>query len=400
MLPPPLLVNVRTVAEEDVQEYFTGYGSARAKTDVLLAAEVHGLVVEVAEGLNDGVHVEAGQLLVRIDDRQYFQQLARAEAAVADLDAQIDQLDVERTNIARLAAIAEQEVEVNRSELARVASLYEEEQAAKKEFDFARLALQQSRRQLLGYQNQIDLIAPRHAMLEALQAARTADAELGKLDVERCRITAPFSGQVESVSVDVGDHLMVGAEVLRLIATRLIEVPIELPASVHPRLEIGANCRLEADSMPGTRWNGKVARIAPSTDTKSRTFAAYVEVDNDKQQTALVPGYFVTARVEGPMLRQVMAIPRGAIVGNEVYVVNNHVVHARTIDVDKYVGERAVVRGDLAPGDPLALTNLDALHDGMTVRIGTGVDWQDAAASPTRAEDSPGGGTVTGGGGR
>lgn len=100
------------------------------------------------------------------------------------------------------------------------------------------------------------------------------------------------------------------------------------------------------------------------------------------------------------MLRQVMAIPRGAIVGNEVYVVNDRVVHARTIDVHRYVGERAVVRGDLAPGDLLALTNLDVLYDGMTVRIGAGVDGQDAAASPTRAEDSPGGGAVTGGGDR
>ena len=75
--PPPPLVSVRPVIEEDIREYFTGYGSARAEADALLASEVTGVVVEVAEGLKDGAHVEAGQLLVSIDDRQYRQQLAR-----------------------------------------------------------------------------------------------------------------------------------------------------------------------------------------------------------------------------------------------------------------------------------------------------------------------------------
>ncbi len=368
-LPSPPLVKLRTVAEEDIQEYFTGYGSARAEADAVLAAEVTGVVVEVAKGLNDGAHVEAAQLLVRIDDRQYRQQLVRAEAVAANLEARIGQLDVEKANVARLAAVAEQEVEVNRSELNRLAGLFEKELAARKEYDFARLAYQRSRRQLLAYRNQIDLIVPRRAALDASRTAQVAGVQLAKLDVERCRITAPFAGEVVWVSVDVGDHLLVGGEILRLISTRLIEVPIELPASVRPRVEVGTHCRLEADSMPGMHWDGVVARIAPMTDAQSRTFAAYVDVDNDMHQTPLVPGCFLAARVEGPMLRRVLAVPRGVVVGDHVYVVNDDVVHARAIRVDRYVGEQAVVTGDLKPGDQLVLTNLDVLYDGAEVRV-------------------------------
>ncbi len=386
--PLPPLVNVRTVAREDIREYFTGYGTARAEVDALLAAEVYGLVVEVAKGVNDGAHVEAAQLLVRIDDRQYQQQLARAEAVAAELQARTDQLDVEKANIARLATIAEQEVEVNRNELSRVTGLFEKEQASKKEYDFARLAYQQSRRQLLVYKNQIDLIAPRRAGLEASLAARTADAQLAKLDIERCRIIAPFAGEVVWVSADVGDHLLIGGQILRLISTRLVEVPIELPASVRPRVEVGARCRLEADSMPGVYWDGVVARIAPSVDVQSRTFAAYVEVDNDTQPTPLLPGYFLTARVEGPMLKQVVAVPRGAVVEGHVYVVNDGVVHARAIHVDRCVGERAVVTGDLNPGDQLVLTNLDVLCDGAEVRVEPGARAAKPKAAPGGSGDS------------
>ena len=116
-------------------------------------------------------------------------------------------------------------------------------------------------------------------------------------------------------------------------------------------------------------WDGVVARIAPLADARSRTFAAYVDVDNDKHQTPLVPGCFLTARVEGPLLKRVVAVPRGAVVGDHVYVVNDDVIHVRAIHVDRYVGERAVVTGDLKPGDQLVLTNLDALYEGVEVRV-------------------------------
>ena len=367
--PLPPLVKVRTMVPEDIQEYFIGYGTARAKVDAVLAAEVRGVVVQIAEGLDDGVHVEAGQLLARIDDRQYRQHVSRTEAMMAELEAQIVQLDVEEANIARLMAISEQEVEVNRNELHRVAGLFEKQQAAKKEYDFARLAYQQSRRQHVAYQNQLDLIAPRRTAFQASLKARRADAELAALDVERCRITAPFAGEVESVSVDMGDHLHVGGEILRLLSIRVVEIPIQLAASVRWMVAVGARCRLEADSMPGVYWNGVVARIAPSADAQSRTFAAYVEADNDRQLTPLVPGTFVTARVEGPLRKQVLAVPRGVVLESHVFVVNDNRVHVRPVQVDRYVGDLALVTGELKPGDDVVLTNLDVLSEGSVVRV-------------------------------
>lgn len=369
--PLPPLVRARTVEREDVPEFFVGYGTARADADAVLAAEVPGVVVAVAPGLKDGAHVEAGQLLVGIDDRRYRQQSARAEAVAADVKTNIEQLEVEKANIARLADIAEQEVELNRTEVQRLGALYEQEQAASKEYDFARLALQQSRRQYLAYRNQIDLIAPRRAALEATYAARLADVELARLDVERCSITAPFTGEVVAVSVDVGDYLLIGKEIVRVLSTRLVEVPVELPASVRPRVKVGAQCRLEADTMPGNVWDGVVARIAPLADAQSRTFAVYIEVDNDTQETPLVPGHFLTARVEGPVWPQVVAVPRGAIVDDHVYVVNDDVVHLRKIYITRVIGEQAIVEGELQPGDRLVLTNLDVLADGAAVRVDT-----------------------------
>ncbi len=366
---PPPLVEVVTVERTDVREVFVGYGSARADRDVVIASELAGVVTALAPGLNDGTAVTAGELLVEIDDRQYVRQVSRTEAGAADLVAQIARLEVERDNIGRLGAIAEQELEVNRDELTRLGELFERDLASRKEYDFARLAYQQSRRQLQAHKNDAALIEPRRLSLRAALDARLAEAELARLDVERCRIRAPFSGQVVRMSVEIGVRVQPGGEILRLMSTQHIEVPIELPASVRPSVEVGARCLLEVDSMRDAAWRGTLGRLSPAADTRSRTFAAYVDVDNGAQEIPLIPGYFVKAAVDGPLLRQVVAIPRGVVVGQMVFVADGTTARSRPVHVERFVGERAVVTGDLRSGDRLIVTNLDVLHDGADIRV-------------------------------
>lgn len=381
--PRPPTVDVRRIEPEDIQETFVGYGSARADRAVTLAAEVGGMIVDVAPELDDGSPVTEGQILVWIDDRAYRRQLDRAESMAAELDASIAQLDVERSNLERMAAIAEQEVRVNRDELKRLTDLIEKEQASKKEVDFAHLAYQRSRRGHLEYENQLALIEPRRVTLMATRDVRHAEAKLAELDIEKCQITAPFDGQIERLVVQAGDRVQPGSEIARIISSRYIEIPIELPVSARPRIALGARCVLDIESMPGIQWEGVASRLSPVADPRSRTFAAYVVVDNDVHDVPLVPGYFLTARVMGPLLRQVLAVPRGAIVQDHVFVVNNSAAHVRAVAIERLVGDRAVVSGELRADDLVILSNLDALYDGAPVETA------ESMASKTTDERTP-----------
>ena len=384
---PPPLVQVHRVAVEDIPETFVGYGTARAALEATLTAEVSGVVVEVADGLDDGADVERAQPLIRVDDREYRQQLARAESLAAEVEARILQLNVERSNTEKLLGIAEEEVRVNREELDRLKNLFEVDQASKREVDFARLDYQRSRREAQNYANQIALIEPRRSSLQATRNSHLADAERARLIVEKCCVTAPFAGQVERMSVHIGDRVMPGSEILHLVATRLIEVPIELPASVRPRVEPGAACRLDIASLPDVEWEGSVSRISPVADPRSRTFAAYIEVDNAEQKPPLVPGYFVTAHVAGPPLKQVLAVPRGAVLDGFLFVANDNVAHTRSIRVERRIKERVVVNGDLMPGDLVITTNLDNLFDGAQVRVEPGQLARPEGSGPANETD-------------
>lgn len=366
VLPP--LVEVQTLASEDIQDTVVGYGSARADRRITIAAEVSGLIVYVPDHIKDGAAAEQGETLVQIDDRPYRRRLEKTQSDLADIEAQLSRLEVEKSNIQRLIEIAEGEVRITRAEYDRLSELHEKNHASKKEWDFARLALQSSLRELRKLENERDLLPPKRSAVLAARDARIADIAVASLDVERCTITAPFSGQIDRVMIEPGDYVQPGGQVVDLVDTRHIEIPVELPLSDRLRTKPGGACALSMDSMPDVRWEAKVERLSPVADTVSRTFLAYLEVDNDRQTTPLVPGYFLTARIEGPTIRDALVLPRDAIIRDGVFVVNGDTVEMRSIHVERFVGERAVVSGELMPGDRIVLTNLDVLYEGAAVR--------------------------------
>ncbi|MCP4251031.1 MAG: efflux RND transporter periplasmic adaptor subunit [bacterium] len=366
-IPPPLVQTVR-VAPETVIETIVGHGTARADRVALLTAEVGGQIVEIGRTLQDGSPVEAGQLLARIDDRQYAETLELKTALAAADQAALDQLVVEEANLNRLLEIAEREVKVNRDEERRLADLFEQENASKREYDVARLAYTRSLRERTAFGNQVALIPGKRTQLAASLRSRQADVALAQLDVDRCRITAPFTGRIDELLMEMGEAVQPSGQIARIIDLSRIEIPIELPVSSYARVAVGADVVLLGDSMTDLSWSGRVERISPAADARSRTFRAYVMVDNERQDPPWGPGLFVRAEVAGPALVDALLVPRGALVEGHLFVVNDDHAHRREVQVERYLGERALVTGQLRHGDAVIVTNLDSIEDGLTVR--------------------------------
>ena len=88
----------------------------------------------------------------------------------------------------------------------------------------------------------------------------------------------------------------------------------------------------------------------------------------------LLPGSFVQARIDGPILRDEVVIPRSAVVGSEpgstrVFVERNGLVVETPITVVRRLEGQAFVSAGLEPGDRVVLTNLDALSDKARVEV-------------------------------
>lgn len=366
-LPP--LVEAMVVRAEDVTESFVGFGTAQADHVANLAAELPSRVVERVGDIKPGSAVQKGQPLVRLDDRQYRHELNRAQELVTVDRAALREIAVEAANLEQIISTVHRELRVVQAEKARLTDLMERSLAAEKEFNVADLAYQQVRRVLQEYERAAASIAPRRARLEALMRSHEAAAALAQLNVERCVIGAPFDGSIQALFVDVGDRVAAGSVVLTLIDASHVEVPIQLPASVYDRIEIGAACRLESEALHSMTWQGVVARVAPFVDPLTRTFAAYIRVDNLGPGPRLVPGSFVRADVAGQTFPGRLLIPRGAIRGGHVFVAEGNVAHRRAVQVERHILDRALVAGDLRAGDRLILTHLHDLSDRAPVRI-------------------------------
>lgn len=384
--PPPLVESV-VVEAGDLVEWFLGYGTAGPDRRANVAAEVAGTILERVGGLEAGSVVAAGQPLLRLDDREYRYLLDQAEALVRADQAAVDELAVGAQTLARVIGTAEKELRVAEEEQRRVTDLFERGLAAKKEYDFAKLAYQQARRTLQGYQMELAQNGPRQARAVASKQSYEANARLARLNIERCQINAPFAGAIEALFVDVGDRVGPGSVLLTLIDAGHVEIPLQLPAAVYDRVSVGAFCNLRSESLPGVEWQGAVARVAPHADEQTRTFAVYVDVDNARQPQPLVPGTFVTADVRGATYHDRIAVQRGAIRDDRILVVEDGVTRARRVTVERLIADRAVVSGDLRNGDRIVLSHLAKLEDGSLVRTATALS--SCPVTPSGAGDDP-----------
>lgn len=388
---PPLSVQATTVGLQTLPEPFVGYGTAEAELEARVSAEVAGRVVELADQLKPGAAVRAGQLLVRIDEAEYLEKLEQAESLLAGDEATLSRLDLEAENLEALIAIAGAELEIAENEFRRLRRLREQEQASPREYDLASVAWHAARRQLQTLENNKALIGPSRQATLADKRAHQAAIELARIELQRCRITAPFDGRLVTVDVERGERVAAGRQVFSMLDPRRIEVPITLPASACSRVSVGDRTELTVDSMAGVAWTGRVARISPSADSTMRTFELYVEVDNAEQRVTLVPGFFVRADIEGALLHDVLVIPRRAVRDGQVFVAEDGTARPRRVTIERTILERAVVQG-VRPGEAVITSNLNALYDEAPVQVidGRWATGDAEAAEPSRpAGDSP-----------
>jgi len=385
---PPLVTSI-VVEPEDVRERFIGYGTAAADRSARLAAEVAATVVERVGDVRAGSAVVKNQPLIRLDDREYQLAFQRAEALADAERASLQELEVEREKTQQLLATTEKELRVAEAERARVEQLFEKQQAHKKEYDVAVLAYQQARRTVQGYQRELAKLEPRAARFEASIQSYKASAALANLNVERCVIRAPFAGSVQSMLVDAGDRVAPGMVVVELVDTAHIEIPLQLPAGAYDGVDAGSACSLMSESMPGVFWKGAIARLAPTVEEQSRTFAAYVAVDNAAQDRPLIPGTFVRAEVEGRLFEQRLLVPRAAVRDRRVFVVEDGVARPRDVSTAQTFVDRVIVTDGVLAGDRVIVSPLDIMVDGLPIRI-------DAPATTVADTPEPAGSLTTG----
>jgi multidrug efflux pump subunit AcrA (membrane-fusion protein) len=349
----------------------TLYGRVETPDVLEATAPAAAWVTEVA--VRDGQRVDAGQVLLRLDERDFLPRIGQAEADIAQLQAEIkseknrhetDRLALEQER--RLLTLAGDGVERQRrlktQKVGAEQALDEAEQAQ------AQQALTVSAREMS--------IADHPARLQALEArlarAQAALAQL-QLEHERATIRAPYDAVIAGVDVTTGDQVARGALLLRLYALNALEVRARVPAPYQEELllALADGKPLSASAQLAGRELGlSLSRIAGEADPSGVDGLFQVT----KGAELLRLGQMLTLRLRRAPQPSTVPLPYASVYGGDrIYVLKDG--RMRGVDVDDlgaWYGadgsERLLVRSpDLKDGDQVVITHMPNAIDGLRV---------------------------------
>ncbi len=317
-------------------------GTALPRTSIRLVSEVSGKVVSVAESFDVGQIFAKGDVLLKIDSRDYELSLAQARSQVAQAVLRVQ--------------IEEKEAEVVRREW-----------------------------QLLNKGEPTGLQArePHVAQARAALKAALATEEAAKRNLDRCEIRAPFDGMVARARVRPGQFAALGTPLGELFATDIAEV--RLPLSVTdlrfidlpkpgPTVALGQAPNVTLSGR-GAEWVGRVVRSEGTVDPLNRMVYVVAQITDpyglaNDTVAPLRSGMFVRASIEGRTQENVIVLPRHALRGKDrVWIVSENKLTFRTVKVAFADAKQVIVTGGIQPGEQVVVSLLAAVVDGMGVKV-------------------------------
>jgi HlyD family secretion protein len=238
-----------------------GAGIVEAKTEnIAVGTLVGGVVSEVA--IKHNQHVEAGQLLFRIDDRQLKCTLAVRQAALASARAELAKLENmprKEEVIPAEAKVAEAEANVKaQADLRdRAEKLLTSNAISREEFVTRDMAWQAVKQQLARLKAELALLnagawEPDKAIARATVARAEAEVRQAQVDIERLEVRAPVAGEVLQVNVRPGEYINTPHSVAPIVLGNLDTLHVRVDIDEHdiPRFVPGSPARASVRGNP------------------------------------------------------------------------------------------------------------------------------------------------------
>ncbi|MBV8704401.1 MAG: HlyD family secretion protein [Acetobacteraceae bacterium] len=245
--------------------------------NVIISPKVSGYVAQVLVG--DNQPVRAGQVLARIDDRDYRAALEAAQADVAAQKASIDNLTQQAAEQRLLIAEARATVEADRAALVFARQDYERYATLSKSGAGTVQAAQQSTSNVQQKQaaldhdtaavaaaeKQVDVLATQLAQARATLAQRQAALRQAELNLGYTTITSPIDGAVAARTLRVGQYVQAGTQLMAEVPLQAVYVNANYKETQLTDVHAGQPVTLEVDTFPGTTVRGVVDSIAPAS---------------------------------------------------------------------------------------------------------------------------------------
>jgi len=311
---------------------------------ITIGTKILGQIME--EPIEEGQHVKKGDLLARIDDRDY---LAQLHQAVAD------------------RALAVANVKLKEAQAARLRTLYQKGVESRDQLDVAENALEVARAEL---------------------ARAEAAIDFAKFNVSQCYITSPINGIVLQKYRELGDTINYGGDIqagggatdiVQLADTEDMRAEVDINEVDIAKVALGSPAQVIPDAYPDRPFDARLVKIYPEADRQKGTVK--VEVGILKPNLAIIKPE-MSVRVSfsvapaGTEEKSLLLVPKKALIteGNavSVWTVRDGAAERVAIKRGRDLEAGVEVKAGLNDGDLVIIDPPADLKDGQKVATKAG----------------------------
>ena len=316
-------VRVYELASRPVEELLVLPGRFEPWVTAHLAAEKSGRVVEVA--VDKGTSVTNGQVLLRVDDREWVAMLRQAKIERREAEKELRRLrDLQETG-----AVSVQDLD-----------------AVRTRFDLSEVAL-----------------------------------DAAEMHVSRCVVKSPTDGIVEARRVEPGEYVKEGTVVFVVIDMRRTKLVVEVAERDIRAVKAGGDVPFRVAAVPGQTFTGRVSFVASMGSRESNSFRTELAVPNpdNRFKAGMIAEVSLVRRTnpDAIVLPLAAVLKRGG--DHVVFAVEDGRAVRRVVQIDTITGHEAVLSSGVKAGDRIVVEGHRGLQDGTRVAVA-------AAADETEAE--------------
>jgi RND family efflux transporter MFP subunit len=204
------------------------------------------------------------------------------------------------------------------------------------------------------------------------------DLERSRRTEDRNRLVTPIDGVILKLARNEdgqplanGQLVNAGQLVAQVAPLDPLIADVDLVGDDIATVRVGLEARARYHAWPDRVFAGKVLRLAPTVDQRTRALRAEVEIANGEE--LLRPGMFVEVTLIGERREGVPVVPRRAVTDRGgrrvVFVLNGQLVEMREVSVGLGDDEVVEVRRGLEPGERVVVRGFETLTDQMLVRV-------------------------------
>jgi RND family efflux transporter MFP subunit len=310
-------VEVAVVERREISSYIETNGTLEAENEVDLVARVTAPIVDLR--VEEGMQVDKGQILARLDDRELR---ARSEISRATLDE------------------AEQAFE-------RAVSLQENQLISPEEYD----------------------------QVVTRRETASAQYESDRIQLGYTEIKAPFAGLIVTRYIRYAEQVNPGMPLFRISDFSPLLCPIQVPERDLPRVQVGQSAYLTLEGWPEERFPARVLRVRPVVDAATGTVRITLEVET---RGRLRPGMFARVYLQTETRSDTLVVPKAALslesIGDTVYVAEGDTASRRDVQLGFKEGSFVEILSGVAEGESVVVVGQDGLSEGTPIQVLAGGD--------------------------